>query len=164
MAKKSWIPFTIALTVFIFSLGFSLSIGSEIVNRPGEWQYTAQFTQKYIGTVNSGADISLIDYLVYAAKYEPIFPLLMYISGLYALTMAAYLILEKNKIRFSVFVGVFGIVLTALSTIFFDSPTLGGKVLSGFLLVSGIGYMAGASAFFYYQNGGRRMKHISSNS
>ncbi|MCA1322350.1 YjdJ family protein [Bacillus tianshenii] len=70
---------TLSVIVFFISTFFSWYEGSDLVVRESRWDTTA-ILSNWIGEVNTKGDIYQLDYLIYAAKYKPLFPSIMIIS------------------------------------------------------------------------------------
>ena len=81
----------------LFSTAVAWYEGSTILDNSLEWQYSTPFTQLLYGVVNNPSDISQLDYFVYAAKFQPTFPIIMVLSSLYLLILIGYSILKQEK-------------------------------------------------------------------
>lgn len=92
----------------------------------------------FIGEVNSNSSISQLDYLVYAVKFQPTFPVIMVISSLYILILMGYHFLKPQHKRFAYYLSFLGGVLFLLSYFIFNSPTFGGQIFFYIWLVSGL--------------------------
>jgi hypothetical protein len=68
-----------------------------------EWQYSAFFSKMFNGEVTEHADISQLDHFIYAAKFKPIFPILMMFSFTYIFILSGYLLLKYNTKKLMVF-------------------------------------------------------------
>jgi len=127
-----------ALIFFAVATFLSLYEGSQLDDVSWEWPYSAIFSNWLNGGVESAADILTIDYLVYAAKFEPLFPIIMFISAFILLLQLASWIFRKNKIALSVFYLACGVGLFVVSGVFMSSPTVGLEVFSRIFFVFGI--------------------------
>nr|WP_308447216.1 YjdJ family protein [Alkalihalobacterium chitinilyticum] len=84
-----WIQLGIAITSLLFSTFASWYEGSAILDNPWEWEYSTPFSQLLYGEIQNANQISQLDHFVYAAKFQPTFPLIMVISGLYLILLNA---------------------------------------------------------------------------
>ncbi|MFJ7828515.1 DUF4306 domain-containing protein [Psychrobacillus sp. NPDC096623] len=112
--------------------------GSQIVNNTLEWKYTTYFSEMVNGSVKQASDILTIDYFVYAAKFFPLFPLLMLLSGTYLLILIGYSLLKHNYKKFSYFLTGLGVLSLVLSGLVSNSPTYGLKIFFNSFLLIGI--------------------------
>lgn len=61
--------------------------GSEILDEPWKWKYSAHFSQVSDDEVMDAHDISNLDHFVYAAKFKPLFPFLMALTASYIIIL-----------------------------------------------------------------------------
>ncbi|EGA88457.1 hypothetical protein GPDM_15259 [Planococcus donghaensis MPA1U2] len=127
-----------ALSFFAVSTFFSFYEGSRLEDVSWEWPYSAIFTNWLNGGVESAGDILTIDYLIYAAKFAPLFPVIMFVSSFILLLQLASWIFRKNKIALSVFYLVCGVGLFVMSGVFISSPTAGLQIFSWIFFVCGV--------------------------
>lgn len=132
------LTFQIVLLVFIFSFATLATLyeGSNILDNPWEWKYSAKFS----GDIVTKSDISQLDYFVYAIKFYPVFPLIMFFCGLYLLILTLYSIqkiINKHKF-FKYSLLTVGVILLLFSKFFLNSPTLGVNLFLKVILSSGI--------------------------
>lgn len=132
-----------ALVFFAVAAFFSLYEGSQLDDRSWEWPHSAVFTSWLNGEVTSADDILTIDYLVYAAKFEPLFPVIMFISGLILFLQLTFWVFKERKTALSVFLMIFAVVLLVFSGTLMASPTDGLQLFSRIFLGSGILIVAG---------------------
>ncbi len=130
--------FGIASILLLISTVAAFYEGSAIVDNPWEWKYSTPFSQFLYGEVNSNSSISQLDYLVYAVKFQPTFPVIMVISSLYLLILIGYHFLKPQHKRFAYYLSFLGGVLFLLSYFIFNSPTFGGQIFFYIWLVSGV--------------------------
>jgi len=71
------IQFGLITILLLFSTVAAWYEGSAILDNPWEWKYSTPFSQMLYGEVQSDSDISQLDYFVYAAKFQPAFPVIM---------------------------------------------------------------------------------------
>lgn len=138
--KKSKKPilFFGALIFFAVATFLSLYEGSQLDDISWEWPYSAVFTTWLNGEVTSADDILTIDYLVYAAKFEPLFPVIMFISGMILFLQLSFWVFRGKKTVLSVFLMLCAITLLALSGELMASPTDGIELFSRLFLGTGI--------------------------
>ncbi|ANU15212.1 hypothetical protein B481_1379 [Planococcus halocryophilus Or1] len=127
-----------ALIFFAVATFLSLYEGSRLEDVSWEWPYSAIFSNWLNGGVESAADILTIDYLVYAAKFAPLFPVIMFVSAFILLLQLASWIFRKNKIVLSVFYLACAGVLFVMSGVFMSSPTVGLELFSRIFFIIGI--------------------------
>jgi Domain of unknown function (DUF4306) len=132
------IQFGLATILLFFSTAVAWYEGSAILDNPWEWKYSTPFSQMLYGEVHSDSDISQLDYFVYAAKFQPTFPVIMVISSLYLLVLIGYYFLNQHYKRFAYFLSILAGVLFLLSYFFINSPTTGGQIFFYIWLVSGV--------------------------
>ncbi|MCZ8538647.1 YjdJ family protein [Paenisporosarcina quisquiliarum] len=142
--------YVLQLIVGIFTLVVSTFIawyeGSAITYKSLEWGYSTPFTKILNIEITNGRDISQLDYFVYAAKFQPLFPAIMMVSVFYILSIVGYY-LVKYKPKWAIgFLGLIGCIMILLSGFIFNSPTIGGRVFFWITLVSGL--ISIAVAFF----------------
>ncbi|MEC0301120.1 YjdJ family protein [Peribacillus frigoritolerans] len=130
--------FSIASIFLLISTVCALYEGSAIVDNHWEWKYSTPFSQFLYGEVNSNSSISQLDYLIYAIKFQPTFPVIMVISSLYLLILMGYHFFKQQHKRFTYYLSFLGGVLFLLSYFIFNSPTFGGQILFYIWLVSGV--------------------------
>ncbi|WP_141560692.1 YjdJ family protein, partial [Bacillus thuringiensis] len=78
--------------VFIFSTLISWYQGSNLIDFPDEWKYTAKFTNYFKGPVSNYKDIYQVDFFIYAAKFYPGWVIVMIISFIYMILLLVYII------------------------------------------------------------------------
>ncbi|WP_257348731.1 YjdJ family protein [Pseudalkalibacillus decolorationis] len=123
--------------------------GSELLGDPWEWKYSTPFSKMVNGEVNGTSDITELDFFVYSAKFNPVFPVLMVISLVYLTFLSGYKLLRSNHIKLSVFCSGLGILLLIVSGLISNSPTNGGKALTTTFIVCGILSFTFASSFYF---------------
>ncbi|UFU01085.1 YjdJ family protein [Radiobacillus kanasensis] len=94
---KYMFSYGLATIVFVLSTFVSWYEGSAIRSDPWEWTYTALFSKWWNGEITSSADIVQLDHFLYAAKFTPIFPFLMFISFSFIVAMTTYLSLKGRR-------------------------------------------------------------------
>lgn len=156
---KFWIQFGIASILLLFSTIAGWYEGSAILDNPWEWKYSTPFSQLLYGEVHSDSNISKLDYFMYAAKFQPTFPVIMVISSLYLLILIGYYSLKQHYKWFAYYLFFLGGGLFSLSYVIFNSPTLGGHIFFYIWLVSGALCMATA-VITYFQIFNRNTNNI----
>ena len=134
-----FIQLGVVLLVFLVSFLFSWYEGSAILEDPWEWKYSTPFSHMLHGEVAKASDISLLDHFVYAAKFHPLYPALMLLSGVYLLILVGWRLLGKRSSKgLLVYIATIGILLLLLSILMFNANTNGGKLFFILSLASGI--------------------------
>ncbi|MCH7323278.1 YjdJ family protein [Solibacillus sp. MA9] len=134
--------YVLQLIVGIFTLVVSTLIswyeGSAITYNSLEWGYSTPFTKLFNIEITNGRDITQLDYFVYAAKFQPLFPAIMMVSVCYILSVVGYY-LVKYKLKWAIgFFGLIGCIMILLSGFIFNSTTIGGRIFFWITLVSGL--------------------------
>jgi Domain of unknown function (DUF4306) len=137
-----------ALMFLIFFAVAAWYEGSEILDNPWEWKHSAISTQLLNGDVLNQHTISQLDYFVYAAKFKPLYPLLMMISSMYLVMLLGYMSLRNNQKRFALFLSILGLLAIVSSSLVSNSPTIGGAVFTISLIASGT--LCLGIGFIYY--------------
>ncbi|MEG9295215.1 DUF4306 domain-containing protein [Mangrovibacillus sp. Mu-81] len=125
--------------VLLFSIFATLYEGSEIVDRQFEWEYSTPFS----GAVDKESDISKFDYIVYAIKFKPAFPIVMAISSTYLLVVAGYLLMNRKRF-FTFYLPINAVLQFILGWLMFSSTTQGAQALSYIFLLCGALFVVGA--------------------
>lgn len=128
----------IASILLVFSTMATLYEGSAILDNHFEWKHTTPFTQLVYGEVSKPSDISRLDFFVYAAKFQPTFAILMFISSLYFLAIIGCFIFKKEKRGLAYYFAFLGSGLLILSFIITNSSTVGGQVFFILFLIAGL--------------------------
>jgi len=136
------VKYILQLIIGIFILAVSTFIawyeGSAIIDNSLEWKYSTPFTELFNIDITNGRDISQLDYFVYSAKFQPLFPTIMMVCVLYILSVIGYYLIKRNPKWAIGFWGLTGCVCILLSGLIFNSPTIGGRIFFGMTLISGI--------------------------
>ncbi|PFJ38618.1 hypothetical protein COJ15_17705 [Bacillus thuringiensis] len=83
--------------LFIFSTLISWYQGSNLIDFPDEWKYTAKFTNYFKGPVSNYKDIYQVDFFIYAAKFYPGWVIVMIISFIYMILLLVYIIYKSKN-------------------------------------------------------------------
>jgi hypothetical protein len=128
--------YVLAFMLLVFSTLASWYEGSELRDIPWEWKYSSFFSKMFNGEVTESADISQLDHFIYAAKFKPIFPILMVFSLTYIFILSGYLLLKYNTKKLIVFHFCLGIMFLLLGTMVSNSPTVGGKYFTSLFIIT----------------------------
>ncbi|WP_226613081.1 DUF4306 domain-containing protein [Guptibacillus hwajinpoensis] len=127
-----------ALVMLVLSTLGSWYEGSELRNKPWEWEYSTFFSRVINGQVTGQADISSLDHFIYAAKFKPLFPILMVVSGIYLLTFLFSFAVKHDRKKLKVYYGSLGMGLLLASCYSNNSPTIGLEIISWLLITVGL--------------------------
>lgn len=90
---------TTAIILLLFSTLAAWYEGAQIYDNPWEWEHTALISNYVNGSpVMLENQIVSLDHFAYAAKFEPLFPLLMVLSFLTLVLLALQPILKRSLI------------------------------------------------------------------
>ncbi|WP_026564903.1 YjdJ family protein [Bacillus sp. UNC41MFS5] len=131
------IQFGLAIIGLVFSTAIAWYEGSAILDNRWEWKYSTPFSQLLNGQILSNSDISQLDYFVYAVKFQPTFPLIMQLSGLYLFILIGYNTLKNKNKWFPYYLSFLGVVLFLVSYLILHSPTVGGRIFFTSSFLSG---------------------------
>jgi cellobiose-specific phosphotransferase system component IIC len=148
--------FGAASAVFLFSSLVAWYEGSALLDHPSEWRTSTPITQLVHGTVHVSSQISQWDFFVYAAKYEPTFPMIMTVSGLYFLIFLGYYIFKKVRKWYAYYLFSISSFLFLLGYFCYESTTEGAQKM--FVLFSGCGLFCMLIGFINYLLATIRMK------
>ncbi|KXY44533.1 hypothetical protein AT257_17265 [Bacillus cereus] len=96
MTINQMVQFGSACMLFITSALMSWYQGSNLIDNPDEWKYSAKFTNYFKGYVSHYEDIYQIDFFIYAAKFYPGAFVVMLISLLYMLVLILHILFKRN--------------------------------------------------------------------
>ncbi|WP_409303910.1 YjdJ family protein [Peribacillus sp. SCS-155] len=138
MSYKILIQLGLSSMIFLFSTFAALYEGSQILDDPWDWKYSALFSNFVNGQVENDKEIIWIDHFVYAAKFMPTFPILMLLSGTYLVFLVGYILFNRrNKVYFT-FLTIIGVINLFLSWLLTSSSTEGLKMFQNSFLIIGI--------------------------
>ncbi|MGG4266244.1 YjdJ family protein [Peribacillus simplex] len=123
--------------------------GSEILDDSREWKYSAHFSQMLNDQVVDDQDISNLDYFVYAAKFKPVFPVLMVLTSSYLIILTGYALFKRSSKKTALFLVGYGVFFLILSGIVSNSPTVGGNIFQAIFLISGMMAIIGAALYYF---------------
>ncbi|WP_226537500.1 YjdJ family protein [Fictibacillus halophilus] len=132
------VQYAIAIFTFLFSTFSAWYEGSELRNVQWEWNHTAIFSRWMNGTVTAPSDISGLDHFIYAAKFKPVFPMLMAVSGLYIMILTATWLLKNQRNKLFMFFRILGLLLIFTSLLTYQSPTKGLELFTLLFIVTGL--------------------------
>ncbi|MCC2339108.1 YjdJ family protein [Bacillus tropicus] len=89
-----------ACMLFITSALINWYQGSNLIDDPDEWKYSAKFTNYFKGNVSNYEDIYQIDFFIYAAKFYPTAFIVMLVSLLYMLILILYILFKRKDAAF----------------------------------------------------------------
>ena len=138
MSFRVIIQLVLASILLLFSTGVAWYEGSALLEHSWEWKHTALFSGIVNGQVENASDILSIDYFMYAAKFAPVFPLLMLLSGTYLIILLGYILLKRNHKVFTYYLASIGVLFLVLGGFLSNSPTSGLKIIFASLLFIGI--------------------------
>ena len=149
MRVGSMVAFCLAVMLFGIATFASWYEGSDLVERPSEWESTAKITSWWNDGAVERENISQLDYFIYSLKYKPLFPILMMVSFVYILFAVGKRWL-KGKSMLSGYSAVIAMMLFCGAVLVGGSPTDGAKLMMAALIVSG-GLMTIFASLSYYK-------------
>jgi Domain of unknown function (DUF4306) len=132
------IQYALSIFVFLFSTFSAWYEGSELRDKTWEWNYSAIFSKWKHGTVTNASEISGFDHFIYAAKFKPLYPILMTISMLYIFVLIATWLLRNDTNKLFIFFSMFGFSLVLASLLTYKSPTTGLELFTWLFLLIGM--------------------------
>lgn len=136
MSFKVILQFILALSLILFAAVVTRYEGSELLDNPWEWKYSAPFSNMLNGEINGKQDISQLDFFIYAVKFKPVYPTVLLLSNLYFIILSGYIFLSMTKLCY--FLRIIGALFIFLSTFFSNSPTMGAEVIRNTLLLCSV--------------------------
>ena len=115
--------------MFLFSTFSAWYEGSELRDKTWEWNYSAIFSKWKHGTVTNASEISGFDHFIYAAKFKPLYPILMTISMLYILVLIATWLLRKHTNKLVIFFSILGLSLILASLLTYKISYNGSRIV-----------------------------------
>lgn len=126
-----------AFITFVFATLVSWYEGGQLRDNPWEWEHTAFFSNWVNDGFTNADNLLVIDHFVYAAKFEPLFPLLMAASFLVMVFQLACWLFRGHRAAWNIFLLFMAVTSFLMCAILFDSPTTGFKLFSIFFGVVG---------------------------
>lgn len=131
MNTKRFVLFATAILLFLFSTLAAWYEGAQIYDNPWEWEHTALVSNYLNGSAVMLADqIVWLDHFVYAAKFQPLFPLVMVLSFLVITFMALRPLLKRSAALTLVSCLVLAAVSFSIAVLLGNSPTQGFSLFS----------------------------------
>ena len=93
------IQLTLSLLVLCLSTLAAFYEGSNLLEDSFEWGWSTPFTLLTTDRISSANQIFILDYLIYAAKFYPLFPSIMLLSIIYFLFLTGYTSIIKKERR-----------------------------------------------------------------
>ncbi|KIL51259.1 hypothetical protein KP77_07710 [Jeotgalibacillus alimentarius] len=152
------IQFGAVFTLFMIAALGSWYEGSGILNDPWEWKYSAPLSTLIHGDITSESQILQLDHFVYAAKFQPLLPLIMVFSGLYLLLLIAYRLFRQRIRLFAGLLVTTAVLLFALSYAVYPSPTAGGHMFFYSGLSAGLLTLSCAALYYRGQKPGQEQQ------
>ncbi|WP_285769284.1 DUF4306 domain-containing protein [Peribacillus sp. SI8-4] len=119
--------------------------GSEILDNSWEWEYSTHFS----GNVSDADDISNLDYFVYAAKFKPLFPVLMTLTASYMILLTGFRLFKSSRAKKAIFLSGLGALFLFSSAVLFHSPTVGGDIYQVIFLSGGMLLILAAALYYF---------------
>ncbi|MDT2046325.1 hypothetical protein CHN50_05070 [Priestia aryabhattai] len=126
-----------ACFIFLLSIAATWYEGSNLIDDSFEWGDSAKYTSVASSSIQSGYDISQVDYFIYAAKFYPFFPIMMLTSGLYLLTLLLFVAFKNRCSYMSFCLFILAMLLFSLGYKLSASPTVGAGALMKTCLTTG---------------------------
>lgn len=140
-------------SVILLLLFFSIASwyeGSELLDNPWEWKYTAIFSQLVNDEVLNKSEILQLDFFIYAIKFKPLYPMLMMMAIIYMILFLGYFIYKTKSKKFAQFLIALGFSIAFLGNLISHSPTVGGSIFKVSLIVTGSVCLC-FGVFYYFQ-------------
>ncbi|MCK2020251.1 DUF4306 domain-containing protein [Peribacillus frigoritolerans] len=149
MTFNNFLQMIIAALFFMVFTFCTWYEGSEIVDKPWEWRYSTLFTHVNDEKAIDAVDISNFDHFVYAAKFKPLFPLLMVLAASHIIILSGYILFKRRIKKMALFLLGFGVLFLFSSGYVSNSPTVGGNVFQAFFLIGGMIAIMAAALYYY---------------
>ncbi|MDN4492815.1 YjdJ family protein [Ureibacillus aquaedulcis] len=131
----------IGIFIFVVTSFIAWYEGSAITENTLEWRYSTPFTKLFNIEISNGADISQLDFFVYAVKFQPLFPTIMIISLLYILSVTGFYLIKSNSKWAIGFLGTISFIMLSISGLTFNSTTSGGDIYFWITSLGGLLFM-----------------------
>lgn len=142
-----------AFLLFIFAMLVSWYEGGQLRDRPLEWENTAVFSNWINNGATNAENLLVIDHFIYAAKFEPLFPLLMASSLFWIVFHLIFWLFKGYRVARNTFLLLIAIGSFVMCSILIDSPTIGFKLFS---LLFGVLGLASFLGLFFIEGRGDR--------
>ena len=135
MRLRMSIQLSVSLLFLFLSTLAALYEGSAIREDPFEWGWSTPFTLLTTDDLSHPDQLSKFDYLIYAAKFQPLFPSIMLVTLIHLLILSTYLV-TKNQMKRAYYLSSLAcLMLTACLMMF--SNHVETKYLYGVILLVG---------------------------
>lgn len=145
MSTKRFVILATSLTALVVSTFIAWYEGAQIYDNPWEWGNTALVSNYLNGyPITTEGQIVMLDHFIYAAKFQPLFPLLMVVSLLAFILVSVYPLVKRNR---NVLLATTFFLASISFIVFFllgNSPTPGFKLftaLFGFIGLLSMGIL-----------------------
>ncbi|MGE7879249.1 DUF4306 domain-containing protein [Peribacillus muralis] len=140
--------FIMAALFFILFSFCSWYEGSEILDNPREWKHSTYFSGDHVIDAHA---ISDLDYFVYAAKFRPMFPVLMTLTASYISLLTGYRFFKSSIAKKTLFLSGFGVLFLFAGGIVSNSPTIGGGIFQAIFLMGGLLLILAAALSYFWK-------------
>lgn len=158
---KYMLQIIIGLFILTISTFCAWYEGSAITDIHWEWKYSTPFSNLFNIEVVNGRDISQLDYFVYAAKFQPLFPVIMLISIFYIFNVASHYLITLQPKWGLIFGGLISCIILLFGSFIFNSSTVGGRII--FWITLFIGFINIAVTVFGYLKYSKMKKMVDTN-
>ena len=128
----------IGIFILAISTFFAWYEGSSITDISWEWKYSTPFSNLFNIEIVNGRDISQLDYFIYAAKYQPLFPVIMLISIFYIFKVVGHYLITHQPKWGLIFGGLISCIILLFNSFVFNSTTEGGRIFFWITLIIGV--------------------------
>lgn len=147
MSFKKGALLTGAFIVFLLAALISWYEGGQLRDNPLEWPHTAVFSNWANDGFTHADNLWVLDHFVYAAKFEPLFPLAMVISFFYIVFQLVFWLFEERRTVRNAILLLMAVASFTSCYVLIDSPTTGFKLFSFLFAMVGIGSVFGLFSF-----------------
>ncbi|MFD1032644.1 DUF4306 domain-containing protein [Metaplanococcus flavidus] len=158
MPFRNAVMFIGAFVMLVLATLISWYEGGQLRDNPWEWKHTAVFSNWINNGFTNSENLLVIDHFVYAAKFEPLFPLLMASSFLWMVFQLAFWVFRGRRAACNSFLVLMAIGSFVMCSLLMDSPTTGFKLFSVFFGVVGLASILGIFRFEFRK--GRMFKAV----
>ncbi|WP_332651422.1 YjdJ family protein [Lysinibacillus sp. 54212] len=152
---KYIVQLIVASILFVFSMLVAWYEGSAIIEHSYEWKYSTPFSSFFEIEVVTGKEIFALDYFVYAAKFQPLFPMIMLITLLYIMFLLIVMLKKFNHSVATIVTFLCCMMLICLALVVANTSTNGGRLL---LLATLLGIIFFCSVYVILKK--RKSRHI----
>ncbi|WP_130859264.1 DUF4306 domain-containing protein [Gracilibacillus phocaeensis] len=138
LKSRLFVQLLVSFGFFVLSLLAALYEGSYLLEDKSEWQHTTPFTHLLHEHPIFPADISALDFLVYAIKFFSFFPIVCLLSGLYCFMLSLFTMLRKKMLWFRRTCTLIGLLLLISGVLLFSTITIGSLLFCSVMILSGL--------------------------